>query len=245
MFQVFVGSVHFTCWAQREKCLCRGEHRKRCSLPLHWHPEHLWLFSLLGWCSEGAAACPRLQERLQSSPGSWADWGTWGEVCAHPSASHHRGTSALTTAPTFLTSKSQTGTRLVSAKLPDPSCFLTAPTCSVGNPQCSEQRKSGSYCQTCSAWKLFGSRPFTHTTVWNLWWKHKVNVLRKLLLILPKQMQTSYISKCKIKQHSGSVTIWNTPSNIFNHFTYRWIKDFSPLKVFLEIDLMLLFSMNL
>lgn len=73
----------------------------------------------------------------------------------------------------------------------------------------------------------------------------KINILIQWLLIPPKQMWTSCILKCKIQQHSGSVTVLNIPSNIFNHFTYRWIKDFSPLKVFLEIDLMLLFSMNL
>lgn len=72
----------------------------------------------------------------------------------------------------------------------------------------------------------------------------KINILIQWLLIPLKQM-LSYISKCEIQQHSGSVTVLNMPSNIFNYFTYRWIKDFSPLKVFLEIDLMLLFSMNL
>lgn len=84
----------------------------------------------------------------------------------HLSASHHHSASVLTMAPTFLFSTSQTGTHLISAKLPNPSHLFRAPTCSAGNPQCSEQRKLGSYCQTCTAWKLFESQPSTHTTVW-------------------------------------------------------------------------------
>lgn len=89
-----------------------------------------------------------------------------GKRRVHLSASHHHSASVLTTAPTFLFSTSQTGTHLVSAKLPNPSHLFPAPTCSAGNPQCSEQRKLGSDCQTCTAWKLFESQPSTHTTVW-------------------------------------------------------------------------------
>lgn len=89
----------------------------------------------------------------------------------------------LTTAPTFLLSKSQTGTHLIQCQ-DSQFILLPAPTCSAGNPLCSKQRKSGNYCQTCSAWKLFVSLPSTHTTVWkSLCGNTKINILIKLLLM--------------------------------------------------------------